>query len=169
MDIIKLKSRISDAIGKYKYVWIVLLAGLVLMMIPERNGATTQTEIQQSDFVSDEISLEDQLEEILCRIEGAGEVKVMLGIAQGERIVYQTDSTHSQSDTNTDTRSQTILVTDSERNETGLVHQIDPPVYRGAVVLARGADNPTVRLSIVNAVSNVTGLGADKISVVKMR
>lgn len=169
MDIIKLKSRISDAIGKYKYVWIVLLAGLVLMMIPERNGETTQTEIQQSDFVSNEISLEDQLEEILCRIEGAGEVKVMLGIAQGERIVYQTDSTHSQSDTNTDTRSETILVTDSERNETGLVHQIDPPVYRGAVVLARGADNPTVRLSIVNAVSNVTGLGADKISVVKMR
>ena len=169
MDIIKLKSRISDAVGKYKYVWIVLAAGMVLMMIPGKSDQTAHKEAQQSDFAAEESSMEDQLEEILGQIDGAGEVKVMLGVAQGERIVYQTDSTHSQSDADTDTRTQTILVTDSERNETGLVHKIDPPVYRGAIVLAHGADNSTVRLAIVNAVSNVTGLGADKISVVKMR
>ena len=61
------------------------------------------------------------------------------------------------------------MTTDSDRNETGLVHQINPPVYLGAVVLAQGADNPVVKLSIVEAVSKVTGLGADKISVLKMQ
>lgn len=169
MDIIKLKTRITERIGKYKYAWIVLLVGMVLMMIPGKDRQTTQIETKQTEIVTEESSIESQLEEVLRKIDGAGDVKVMLGVELGERIVYQTDSTYSQSDTNTDTRTQTILITDSGRNETGLVHQINPPVYRGAIVLANGAGDPSVKLSIVNAVSNVTGLGADKISVLKMK
>ena len=93
----------------------------------------------------------------------------MLTIAQGERILYQTDSTYTQGENSTDTRTQTILVTDSQRNETGLIHQKNPPVYQGAIVLAEGADHPSVKLAIVEAVMDVTGLGADKISVLKMK
>jgi stage III sporulation protein AG len=43
------------------------------------------------------------------------------------------------------------------------------PAYLGAVVVCRGADNAAVRLQIVEAVSVFTGLGADKISVNKMK
>ena len=39
----------------------------------------------------------------------------------------------------------------------------------GAIVVCQGGDNATVRLAIIEAVSNVTGLGADKISVLKMK
>jgi len=39
----------------------------------------------------------------------------------------------------------------------------------GAVIVCQGADDPQVRLSIVDAVSKVTGLGSDKISVLKMK
>lgn len=169
MDFINLKTRISKGIGKYKYVCIVLLVGMVLMMIPEKNESITQTESEQAYNQKEENTTQEQLEEILCRIEGAGNVKVMLSIAQGERTVYQTDSTYTQNETNTDTKTQTILITDSGRNETGLIHQINPPVYQGAIVLAQGAEDPSVKLAIVNAVSNVTGLGADKISVLKMQ
>lgn len=169
MDIIKFKTRIFERIGKYKYAWIVLLVGMVLMMVPGKNRESTKIETQQTENIAEESSIQNQLEEILRQIDGAGNVKVMLGVAQGERIVYQTDSTYSQSDSNTDSRTETILITDSGRNETGLVHQINPPVYRGAIVLAHGAGDPSVRLSIVNAVSNITGLGADKISVIKMQ
>ena len=61
------------------------------------------------------------------------------------------------------------MITDSNRNETGLIHQRNPPKYQGAIILAMGADDPAVKLAIVDAVSNVTGLGADKISVLKMQ
>ena len=94
---------------------------------------------------------------------------VMLSIAQGERTIYQTDSSYSQTENSTDTRTQTILVSDSQRNETGLVHQKSPPVYQGAIILTQGADNPSVKLSIVEAVGDITGLGADRISVLKMK
>jgi stage III sporulation protein AG len=36
-------------------------------------------------------------------------------------------------------------------------------------VVCQGADDPVVKLLIVDAVSKVTGLGADKISVMKMK
>jgi stage III sporulation protein AG len=93
----------------------------------------------------------------------------MLSISQSEKTIYQTDSTYSQSDDHADSRTQTILISDNQRNETGLVHQKHSPVYQGAIVLAEGADLASVKLAIVDAVSDITGLGADKISVLKMK
>ena len=115
-----------------------------------------------------EENLEDKIETILSHIEGAGRVEVLLTVAQGERILYQTDSSYTQGESNTDSRTQTILVTDSQRNETGLIHQKIPPVYMGAIILAEGADQPRVKLAIVDAISDATGLSTDKISVLKM-
>ena len=87
MDIIKLKTRITERIGKYKYAWIVLLVGMVLMMIPGKDRQTTQIETKQTEIVTEESSIESQLEEVLRKIDGAGDVKVMLGVELGERIV----------------------------------------------------------------------------------
>lgn len=39
----------------------------------------------------------------------------------------------------------------------------------GAVVLCRGAEQSAVRLAVINAVSAYTGLGSDKITVIKMK
>ena len=43
------------------------------------------------------------------------------------------------------------------------------PTYLGAVIVCQGGDSPTVKLAIVEAVSNATGLSADKITVLKMK
>ena len=169
MDLMKWKTRISEWVGKYKYVWVVLVIGMVLMMIPGRDSKPSTVSVPQEKDGSKEQSLQEQLEGILGQLQGAGQVRVMLAVAQGERIIYQTDSTYSQSDNHTETRTETILVTDSQRNETGLIYQKNPPVYQGAIVLAQGGDDPVVKLAIVEAVSDITGLGADKISVQKMQ
>ena len=169
MDIVKYKNRILAAIGKYKYVWIVLLAGVILMMLPGKDIRNTDSQKEQSTENAEDNTIEERLEKILGQSAGAGQVKVMLAVAQGERTIYQTDSTYAQSDDHTDSRTQTILITDSERNEAGLVYQKNPPVYQGAIVLAQGADDPTVKLAIAEAVSDVTGLGVDKISILKMQ
>ena len=167
MDFIKIKARIFEGIGKYKYVWIVLLIGMLLMMMPDKNERKVKTQSEEPAAVTEE-NLEDKIETILSHIEGAGRVEVLLTVAQGERILYQTDSSYTQGESNTDSRTQTILVTDSQRNETGLIHQKIPPVYMGAIILAEGADQPRVKLAIVDAISDATGLSTDKISVLKM-
>ena len=67
------------------------------------------------------------------------------------------------------TRQDTVLYTDDSRKEQGLVRQIIPPVYQGAVILCQGADSAQVRLSILQAVASATGLSTDKITVLKMK
>lgn len=167
MEISKWKVGILNRIGKYKYVLVVILAGILLMMIPEKRETYQQPTQMEADVTNDDTK--ENLAEILALIQGAGKVEVYLSVDQGERTIYQTDSAYTESDGKLDSKSQTILVTDSDRNETGLIYQKNPPSYLGAIVVAQGADNLKVKLALVDAVSKVTGLGADKISVLKMK
>ena len=169
MELKKWNGSIKIWIGKYKYALAVLLVGLLLMMIPARGTASEDQTESKSREVIEGIDLSLELSEILSNIQGAGKVRVMLTVSEGERTLYQTDTTYTQSDNNTSSKTQTILITDSNRNQTGLIHQKNPPIFRGAVVLAQGADEPSIRLAIVDAVSKATGLGADKIAVLKMK
>ena len=111
----------------------------------------------------------EELEEILAQIAGVGKVRVMLTEVAGSETIYQTDEDRNQSSDSESLRSETVLVSDSDRTEKGLVRTIVPPVYLGAIIVCQGGDSPVVRLSIVQAVSNVTGIGTDRITVVKMK
>jgi stage III sporulation protein AG len=143
---------------KYRYALLILAVGLVLMMLPTGNH---QKENVTQTVVTQEPELEQSLSLILSRIDGAGKVEVLLTPASGKETLYQTNENGDDSDT--------VIITDSSRNESGLIRQVNPPVYLGAIVLCQGGDRPSVRLAIVDAVSKVTGLGADRISVLKMK
>ena len=109
--------------------------------------------------------MEERLEVILSGIEGAGNVQVLLTEESGRQTLYQTDVQADDSRRTEDT----VLVEDAARTESGLVRQTLEPKYRGAVVLCDGADQSAVKLAIVEAVGCVTGLGADRICVLKRK
>ena len=96
-------------------------------------------------------------------------MKVLLTEAAGEEVLYQTDEDIDQSDQSRDVRRETVLVTDAQRSQNGLVRQVNPPQYQGAVILCQGAGSPSVKLSVVEAVSDATGLTYDRITVLKMK
>lgn len=162
--------KIIHFVSKYRYPVLVLLIGVVLMLVPARNQSETEAvqEPVQTESI-EQISMEDALEAILKTIDGAGEVEVLLSVAAGEEIVYQVNEDRSASEDTTTTQITTITVETSDKSENGLVQQINPPIYRGAVISCQGADNASVRLAIVDAVSKVTGLGTDRIAVLKMK
>lgn len=137
------------------------------MLIPSKSESVQTPVINQQ--VEHKLSVEEQLSEILSMVQGAGKVSVMLTVAQGEQTIYQTDTDTNSSGDNYGLRESTVIISDSARNEEGLIRQVDPPVYLGAVVVCQGADRPGVRLAIAEAVSKLTGLGADKISILKMK
>ncbi len=168
MDMANIRLKISDIIKKYKYAVIILLAGVALMLIPVNKNEKTVTQ-HTVEQIKEDTDINKALEQILSQIAGAGEVRVLLTVANGEETVYQTDSKHSQSEENSNTQTDTVTVTDSERNEKGLIKQTISPVYRGAVVVCQGADSAQVCLAIVEAVAKVTGLSSDRISVLKMK
>lgn len=162
MDWVKLKSSGMEAVKKYRYVLLVVLAGILLMALPE---SKEEQEKPEKTVEASQPCLQESLTDILSQIAGAGKVKVLLTEAAGELTIYQTDENYAGSDI----RRQTVLVSNASREEAGLVKQVNPPTYQGAIVLCQGADSASVRLSIVEAVSNATGLSTDKISVLKMK
>lgn len=156
-----------DWIKKYKYALLVLVVGILLMCWPGKSEVNN-TQVETTPQVQ-EISMEQKLETILSQMQGAGKVKVMLTVSQGERTVFQYDEDYDQTDTSNSIRKETVIITDGDRNEQALITQLIPPVYLGAVILCQGADQPAVKLAVVEAVSKITGLGSDKICVLKMK
>lgn len=167
MELIKSGNKIILWIKKYKYAAMVILIGLVLMMLPRyTNKADSHAApVQAESYLP---SAEERLCGILSKIDGAGEVSVMLMESHGEETVYQTDSEQGSKGEDISERHTTVTVTDSTRNESGLIKYRIPPQYCGAIIVCQGADDPSVRLAIMDAVSKLTGLGTNHISVLKM-
>lgn len=168
MDIKPMKQKLTDLIKKYKYAALILAVGLVLMMLPtsfeqEKKGTSPQQSVQE------EASVSQQLAKILASIDGVGRVEVMLTVSTGPQTVYQTDNTQSQGTNESSSRHDTVIITDSNRNEMGLISQVIPEKYQGAVVVCQGAGSPSVRLAVMEAVANATGLSSDRICVLKMK
>ena len=102
MDWVTLRSRGKELVRKYRYVLLVVLAGLFLMALPDGKNtkaapepAAAETEPRQD--------LQTGLEEILSQIQGAGRVRVLLTQREGERTVYQTDEDSTSSGIRSDT------------------------------------------------------------------
>lgn len=162
---IKLPEKLTAAFKKYRYVLLVVALGIFFMVLPEKKEASEPL----SESVTQEDSVEQKLESIISCIDGAGKTRVLLTVSAGEQTLYQTDDTTTNADNTASFRGDTVIVTDSERSQAGLVRQILSPKYQGAVIVCQGGGNPSVKLAIVEAVSNATGLGADKITVLKMK
>jgi stage III sporulation protein AG len=167
MDINAVGMKIREFLKKYRFVILILLSGIVLMLLPtgKETVQPTANTVQQPLF--DDPS--QNLEKILSQIRGAGKVQILLTKGAGERTVYQTDQNRENHDQDQSLRVETVIVTDNDRTQNGLVQQILAPEYRGAIVVCQGADDAAVRLAIIEAVADATGLGTDRISVLKMK
>ena len=165
MDQLNFRERVGELYKKYRYAVLIVLLGIALMCLPGRDkNENTLVQSSESAKIGDS-SLQQTLSSILSQIKGAGKVEVLLTEARGAETMYQTDI-HTGNDTH---RQDTVIISGTDRIRTGLVRQVNPPSYLGAIVVCQGADNAQVRLSIVQAVSSVTGLGADHITVLKMK
>lgn len=161
-----LRSRCAQAIAKYRIPLLVFLAGLALVLLPGAKTDAAPDETQtQTGF--DLAATQAQLEQMLGRIEGAGRVQLMLTLQEGEQSVYQTD-TRTVTDTGGTTQeADTVFRQSGSAQKQPVVQRVIYPRYQGALVVCDGADRPAVRLAIMEAVSSLTGLGSNKIAVVK--
>ena len=160
MDLESGKRQFISYIKKLQYFLIILAVGVVVMLIP---SAETEKEEPITPEISIQSDLEGELEEILSQISGVGKTEVLLTEFSGRETIYQSDSGHNLSG------SDTVILTDGNRSQYGLVRQVLAPVYKGAVVVCKGADSASVRLAVVDAVMRATGLSSDCISVLKMK
>ena len=149
----------------YRYPLLVLVAGVGLLLLPGKKEPVKDTATLQHDPESE---LEARMEALIAQIDGAGSVRVLLTLESGVEKIYLEDYEQKTREDETERRSTTVLVSENG-NDVPVVIKTKQPIYKGAVVVCSGADRAAVRLNIVRAVSSLTGLGSDKITVVKMK
>lgn len=164
MDWVTIRKEGKRYLEKYKFLLLILALGIFLMNFPNFSHKSENPE--ELPAISESPGLEQKLTEILGKIQGVGEVEVLLTEASGEEYRYQLDENRSSEGITT--RQETVIIQDESRKENGLVRQVIPPTYQGAIVVCQGGDNATVRLSVIEAVANVTGILSSRITVLKM-
>lgn len=169
MERSKLIEKIKHIFTQYRYPFLILLLGLFLMTRPDKRSEFPKSQTVETSSVIDQPSLAEELSVLLSQMEGAGEVKVLLTEEIGEEICYQEDVQASSDAHSTNERLNTVILSDSARNQTGMIRQVKPPQYQGAIILCRGADSASVRLALVEAVANAAGIKSNHISVLKMK
>ncbi|RRJ66472.1 stage III sporulation protein AG [Paenibacillus oralis] len=131
-----------------------------------------------SDFSSIELSLENKTKEILEKIVGVGAVDVLVTIDSTEEVVVQRNIKDTQELTEESdadggkrhvtqyTRDGQIVTYENSGSEQPIVTKKIKPKIRGVLVVARGAENKTVKGLIVDAVEKGLNVPAYRISVV---
>ena len=147
MDIKIISEKIICFLKKYRYAALVLVIGLILITMPTGKEKDNAGEVVKQTVTARQITTEEQLSALLSKIQGAGTVEVMLTVAEGEEIVYQEKADTSNNTDLYSSKKDTVTVTDSQKNQEGLIRQVIPPKYLGAIVICQGADNPTVKLA----------------------
>lgn len=154
----------GERLGKYKYALLILVLGVALMLVPAKKTQTSQTAETVQPPQED---LEARLEALLSQVEGAGRVQVLLTLDTGPAYEYQTD-VETRTGAESERRTETVIISGGG-SESAIPIRTTYPTYKGAVVVCEGADSPAVKLDLIRAVSSLTGLGSDKISVIKMK
>lgn len=156
--------RWKGALGKYIYVILVMAAGAALLLLPSggRDSPAEGAPAREEGASFDLRAFEEKLEHTLSRIEGAGEAEVVLTLDGGSRQVLARNQERDGEGGGSNT---VVTVGRGSGVQEAVPIQTVAPEFRGALVVCPGGGDPSVRLKLIEAVSAVTGLGSDRISV----
>lgn len=146
----------------------------------KRLAETSLNTINDDSIIDSKDELTSNLESILSKIEGVGNVKVMVKYSETSQTVPIYNEETSQEDTEetdseggtrkvtqTDTRKE-VIYEESDGSSTIITKSVISPKIEGAIITAQGASNATVKTNIIQAVEAVTGLATHKIQVFQM-
>ncbi len=160
------KDAVFAFFGKYKFVLLIALLGLILVLIPFGTRGK-RAEPTESETAFDLREIEERLEDILSRGRGVGRVRIMLTLEKSPETVYVTEGSATRSENGSDEKTEVSKIS-SSGGEVPLVRESRSPVYRGALILCDGAGDPRVRLWVIEAVGDLLGLSSDRITVERM-
>lgn len=175
-----------DVKKKIQYLAILLVVIVILAIYFASAGKPKTEPTVQADLAQVAVqstvgydSIEEKLKATLSRIQGAGDVEVMITYESSAEIVPAI-SVDTQTSTTTDTRDSGTSSTNTENKQSqvvtvgggseasALVLREDSPVVKGVIVVAQGADDIGVKLNLLNAVQTILNVGPHQVDVYKM-
>jgi len=163
---------------KYRYALIVVAVGIVLILLPtgKKSGVGEPPKPSEGEMVYDTAEMERRICRLLGKASGVGRIEVMLTLKSDMEYVYADEYDTSVSRRGSDgevdsSKSERVnykTIRDGSGGESPILLKRLYPEYKGAVVICDGADNAAVKLRILSAISSLTGLRSDAITIIKM-
>ena len=170
--------------------WLILvLAGILILIIalPTDNRGKKQAEEAKENISKENNTMEaskdeieQKLEDILEKIDGAGEVKVMITYQDSgtqvvekdkntsENSVEESDSTGGVRSTKGQQLQESTVYEEADAGNTPFVSKELLPKVEGILIVASGGDNQKVKQNISEAVLALFQVEAHRIKIVKM-
>lgn len=143
------------------------------------SSVTENTDIDVDAYVE---NLEKRLEDMLCSVEGAGKVKVMITLKSTskkeilteepytEKRISEDDGDGGRRDTYEKSQDYNVIFQDDADGGTiPFVVSESSPKVEGVAVIAVGGDSPVVKEKITNIIKALFGIEINKIAVGKMK
>ena len=161
---------------------IILLVGLLLVVIAmpvsdiKSDQIQDEQQVQKAENASEDTyadALETRLENALAKVEGVGNVKVMITLASSSEKVVEKDREmtsevqEGESGEKNTSSSETAVYANGNGEEMPYVKQELSPRIEGVLVIADGGDNAIVIENITEAVQALFGVDTHKIKVMK--
>lgn len=170
--------------------WLILvLAGILILIIalPTDTKGKKQAEEAKENISKENNTMEaskdeieQKLEDILGKIDGAGDVKVMITYQDSgtqvvekdkntsENSVEESDSTGGVRSTKEQQLQESTVYEDADAGNTPFVSKELLPKVEGILIVASGGDNQKVKQNISEAVLALFQVEAHRIKIVKM-
>ena len=172
------KKKIENLVFAIIVLLVTLYAINNIFKGKEKQNVSNNIRTQEAEEKTKQRDVEKELEEILGKIKGVDDVKVLITYSETEKIVPIYNESSSQSSTkekdteggerNTETYDTTKEVV-SDSNQEIITEKIVYPKMEGAIIIAKGAKNTAVKESITQAVEAATGLAVHKIQVFEVK
>lgn len=161
---------LTERIKKYRYAALVILLGIVLMLLPKSGEQGASSEKKAAETF-DRAALQSEMERILSDIQGVGKLRLMLTVSGGAEYELAQDESYekrqnSESSGEYSEKTETVVLGSGSSAQVVITGN-RYPAFVGALVVCEGADSAGVRLQLTQAVSALTGLSSEKISIVK--
>ena len=168
-------------IGKIKNPKIIILIFILIVIVfvylnfhstPSSKANTKGQVFYYTNSLDYANALENKITSVVSKMEGAGDVSVMLTLASSLELVYaestneKNNSSVSGSSTtsSTNSTSETIIIKNNGDSSPLVIKEILPQI-RGVVIVCEGAKDIKLKMKIVQAVKALLNIPSDNIQV----
>lgn len=156
---------------KHFEIWVAVVIGLLVCVIYFSFFSQPKNDSFENDATKEYSSAEeyvDYLENKLCnvlsKISGVGDCSVIITLESGFSYEYATETdtkTTVSGGTETTITTETVILVSNEP----VIIKENYPVIKGVVIVAKGAENFSIKMDILEAVETVLEVDSDNITI----
>lgn len=141
----------------------VIMIILVISVNPEAESINETT--KSASDVDMQSEIQQKLENIISKIDGVGNVSVMITYnSSGENIYAQNSKSENNGDKKS-VNSEIVLYESPDGNDEGLIVSVKNPDISGVAVVCDGGNSMKIKAEITELVTRLFGIGADRVYV----